>query len=138
MANLADNKRIELTIPADNGLMLVIRLTAAGVIARAGITVDRMDDLKLAAEEACNCLMGQERKPEKLHLCFDIADKDVALFVEGLYEDETLSAEPLKGDRTEDDLEIEKCILEALADAVEITIRNGWIAGIGMKAAKAQ
>jgi len=138
MANPVDNKRIELTLPADAGLMLVIRLTAAGVIARAGITVDRMDDLKLAVEEACNCLMGQERTPAKLHVCFDITGKGIEMCVEGVYEDDTLVAEAMKGSRVEDELEIEKCILESLVDTVDITLKNGWIACIGMKAAAAQ
>ena len=138
MANLGENKRIELILPADSGLMLVVRLTAAGVIARAGITVDRMDDLKLAAEEACSCLMGQERRPEKLHIFFDFTDARIEMSAEGLYEDGTLTCEALKGSRTEDELEIERCILESLADSVDITVRNGWIARIGMKAARAQ
>ena len=138
MANPVGNKRIELTLPADSALMLVIRLTAAGVIARAGITVDRMDDLKLAVEEACNCLMSQARRPERLHVCFDLAEGKLGMCVEAAYEDETLTAEAMKGDRTEDDIEIERCILESMVDGVEIRLQNGWIAGIGMKAAAAQ
>ena len=51
---------------------------------------------------------------------------------------EKLIAEALKGTRMEDELEIEKCILGSMVDDVEITLRNGWIAGIGMKAAAAQ
>jgi len=138
MANPVENKRIELTVPADPALMMVVRLTAAGVIARAGITVDRMDDLKLAVEEACNCLSGQERKPERFHVCFEMAGKSLNMTVEGIYEDETLTAEALKGERIEDELEIERCILEVLVDSVDIRLQNGWIAGIGMKAAAAQ
>ena len=55
---------IELILPADSNLMLVIRLAAAGVIARAGVTVDRMDELKMAVEEACSCLMDQNAEAE--------------------------------------------------------------------------
>ena len=138
MANPGDNKRIELTLAADAGLMLVVRLTAAGVIAKAGITVDRMDDLKLAVEEACNCLMGQERRPDRLHIYFELTGEGIEMFAEGLYEDDTLTAGGLKGERQEDEMEIERCILEALADSVDITVKNGWIAMIGMKAAKVQ
>lgn len=138
MANPVGNKRIELTLPADSALMLVIRLTAAGVIARAGITVDRMDDLKLAVEEACNCLMGQARIPAKLHVCFDLEGKKLGMNVEAVYEDGTLTDEALKGERSEDDIEIERCILESMVDGVEISVRNGWIACIGMKAEAAQ
>ena len=52
--------KVELSFPSDKSMMLVLRLTAAGVLARAGLTVDVMDDVKLAVEEACNCLIGQE------------------------------------------------------------------------------
>lgn len=138
MANPVDNKRIELTLPADSGLMLVIRLTTAGVIARAGITVDRMDDLKLAVEEACNCLMGQDRCPDRLHVCFGIGEDSLEMQIRSEYSDETLTAEALKGSRTEDELEIERCILESMVESVDIGLENGWIACIGMKAAKAQ
>ena len=41
---------VELKLPARQEMMLVLRLTTAGVIARAGLTVDRMDDVKLAVE----------------------------------------------------------------------------------------
>lgn len=138
MANPVENKRIELILPADNGLMLVIRLTAAGVIARGGVTVDRMDDLKMAVEEACNCVLGQERSPEKLHVCFDLGGKTLGMSVEGVYADETLTAEAFRGERREDEVEIEKCILESLVDNADIKIVNGWIACVGMKAAVAQ
>ena len=36
---------VALSIPADASMMLVARLTTAGAIARAGLTVDRMDSL---------------------------------------------------------------------------------------------
>jgi anti-sigma regulatory factor (Ser/Thr protein kinase) len=38
-------------------MLLVIRLTTAGVMARAGLTVDILDDLKMSVEEACYCLI---------------------------------------------------------------------------------
>ena len=57
---------VELKLPARQEMMLVLRLTTAGVIARAGLTVDRMDDVKLAVEEACSCLIGQASSPRRL------------------------------------------------------------------------
>lgn len=134
MADSVENKRIELHLPADNAMMLVIRLTAAGVITRAGATVDRMDDLKMAVEEACNCLMDQARAPRMLHIAFDLEANGLNIHIEGQYADETLTDSALKGQRLDDDGEIEKCILESLVDSAEITIVNGWIAAIGMKA----
>ena len=39
---------VELKLPAEQNMMLVMRLTTAGVVARAGLTVDRMEDVKMA------------------------------------------------------------------------------------------
>lgn len=89
MRNPEENNSIELILPADRNLMLVIRLTAAGVIARAGITVDRMDELKMAVEEACSCLLEQNHPPERLHLKFVCVDDRLEINVAGLDEKST-------------------------------------------------
>ena len=57
---------VELKLPAEQNMMLVMRLTTAGVVARAGLTVDRMEDVKMAVEEACNCLIGGDPAPRRL------------------------------------------------------------------------
>ena len=64
MNNYRLNAPVELTVAAEPGMMLVIRLTTAGVVTRAGLTIDAMDNLKIAAEEACSCLIGQENPPK--------------------------------------------------------------------------
>ena len=61
---------VELKLPAEQNMMLVLRLTTAGVVARAGLTVDRMEDVKMAVEEACNCLIDGESAPRRLCLRF--------------------------------------------------------------------
>ena len=132
MPNPVKTRPIELTLPADKKLLLVIRLTTAGVVARAGVTVDRMDDLKLAVEEACNCLMDQGCAAEKLNICFDLKENGLEIRVS--VEADQLSA----GNKTQDDLEIEKCILESLVENVEFELRNGWIHAICMTTAAAQ
>ena len=40
------NTPVELKVAADPGMMLVIRLTTAGVVTRAGLTIDAMDNLR--------------------------------------------------------------------------------------------
>ena len=130
-----DNMRlkapVELSVAADAGMMLVIRLTTAGVIARAGLTVDVVDNLKMATEEACNCLIGQENSPERLALRF--ACEDDALVIRVI----AGGVEGMQGGVDEDELEIVRCILEALADKVSFEIDNGWIRMIEMRTALA-
>ena len=55
MREIVLKEAVELKVPAEQNMMLVLRLTTAGVVARAGLTVDRMDDVKMAVEEACSC-----------------------------------------------------------------------------------
>lgn len=129
MPNPCKNPLIELILPADPKLMLVIRLTVAGVIARAGVTVDRMDDMKLAVEEACSCLLDQESLPEKLHLRFECNEKELNICVCAL------SDEPCTGDADEAELDVVRCILDSLVDHTDFDVQNGWIAAIRMKAA---
>ena len=120
---------IELCLPADPNLMLVIRLTAAGVIARAGATVDRMDDIKLAVEEACACLIEQANPPRRL--CLRFAARENRL----LFRAEAVEAACEAGDVDDDALEVMRCILLSLADRASIEARNGFIAAVELSAA---
>ena len=48
---------IELTVPARQDMMLVVRLATAGVLARSGLSLDAVEDMKHAVEEVCICLI---------------------------------------------------------------------------------
>ena len=118
---------VELSVAADRGMMLVIRLTAAGVIARAGLTIDAMDSLKMATEEACSCLIAQENPPERLAVRFACEDNDLVIrVIAGADED-------VQGNVDETELEIVRCILASLADAVAFDVSNGWIRAIELR-----
>ena len=123
---------IELTLPADPNLMLVTRLTAAGVIAKAGITVDRMDELKMAVEEACGCLMEQENAPARLSLRFECREQSLEICAVGL------DADVQRGSLTAAELDVMRCILGSLVDEAAFEVRDGWIAAVRMKAALAR
>lgn len=49
---------IELSIPAQPVLLQLVRLTAGVVAARADLTLDNVEDLRLAVDELCLPLMG--------------------------------------------------------------------------------
>lgn len=118
---------VELSVAADAGMMLVIRLTAAGVIARAGLTIDAMDSLKMATEEACNCLISQDNPPERLAVRFACEDDDLVIRVIAS------SAESARGNLDETELEIIRCILASLANSVAFDVRDGWIRAIELR-----
>lgn len=47
-----ENRQVKLTFGADNGMMLVLRMTTVGVLAQAAFGLDRTDEIKLAVDEA--------------------------------------------------------------------------------------
>lgn len=129
MGKRISSEPIVLNLPAEENLMLVIRLTAAGVIARAGVTVDRMDEIKMAVEEACGCLMEQRNPPRRIAITFQARE-------DGLWmRAEALGADPETGDVDADALEIMACILRSLVDHVAFEVRDGFIAAVDMRAA---
>lgn len=51
-------KTVELTVPAENEMMICVRLTTSGVVSRVrNLTLDAAEDVKMAVEEACICLI---------------------------------------------------------------------------------
>ena len=121
--------KVELSFPSDKSMMLVLRLTAAGVLARAGLTVDVMDDVKLAVEEACNCLIGQECPPERILCTFEREERNLEIAVSAL------ARETGKCGMEEDELRVVRAILESMVSSVEIDQTGGWIRKISMKVA---
>lgn len=63
-------RRITVTLPAQRDLMLPVRMTASGVLARSGITVDRLDEIKMAVEECCSLLLPADDPSARLELTF--------------------------------------------------------------------
>jgi serine/threonine-protein kinase RsbW len=54
---------IELTVPAQNGFLAVVRTATAGLAARLSFTLDEIEDLRIAVDEACVMLLGLPGPP---------------------------------------------------------------------------
>lgn len=119
---------VELALPAQRSMMLVLRLTTAGVIARAGLTVDRMDDVKMAVEEACGCLIDAEDGPSRLCLRFSQAEDGLRILIcsDGACGGASIG---------EDECTVVRCILESLVDGVDIRMRDGAIGAVELRVA---
>ena len=129
MGNSICDASIELNLPADRALMLVVRLTTAGVIARAGVTIDRMDEIKMAVEEACGCLMEQINPPGRIELRFQVQKGQLMIRATAL------DAENRTGDVDDAALEVMGCILDALVDRADFEVRDGFISAVELRAA---
>jgi serine/threonine-protein kinase RsbW len=52
---------VELRVPADPAYLAVIRTATAGLAARLELTLDEIEDLRIAVDEACALLLDQRR-----------------------------------------------------------------------------
>ena len=118
-------KRIELCVPAERSTLLIIRMTTAGVMSRAGLTLDEMDDMKMGVDEACNLLLLQKPGCQSLSVCYEYDENSVSVLVEG-----EGAGEATDEKRDMNMQEVIRCILESIADEVSLTSREDG----GMKA----
>jgi serine/threonine-protein kinase RsbW len=54
---IPDNDVVEVRVPASGAYVATLRLTAASLAARCDLTVDDIEDLRLAVDEACALLL---------------------------------------------------------------------------------
>jgi serine/threonine-protein kinase RsbW len=52
-----DNSIVELRVPASSAFVAVLRSVAAGLAARCDLTLDEIEDLRIAVDEACALLL---------------------------------------------------------------------------------
>ena len=52
-----DTEAVTVSVPADVSFVSTLRLTTASLAARCGLTVDDIEDLRLAVDEACSLLL---------------------------------------------------------------------------------
>ncbi|MFN2609162.1 MAG: ATP-binding protein [Acidimicrobiales bacterium] len=54
---------VRLEVPASPEFLRVARMMAAGVASRLGFTLEEVDDLRIAIDELCFCLVGRTGRP---------------------------------------------------------------------------
>ena len=65
--------------PARPDMAVLARMTAAAVAARAEFGVDQVEDLRLAIDELCVTLMGEDGAAGRLSVRFDWSDDAVSV-----------------------------------------------------------
>lgn len=108
-------KSIDLLVAAQREMRLIVRMTTSGVLSRAGLTLDDMDDMKMAVDEAFTCLMEQPAAYHRIALHYEYDDQEVRICLAG---EDGCTDQPAKPDPQDDD--ILRCILETMADEVLI------------------
>lgn len=75
---------VELRVPADPAYLAVIRTAAAGLAARLELTIDEIEDLRIAVDEACALLIDQHPHPgASLTTVFTSHDGSLEVHVSG-------------------------------------------------------
>lgn len=72
-----DGDVVEVRVPADVAYVSTLRLTAAGLAARCDLTVDDIEDLRLAVDEACALLLPHAGSDGVLEARFELARGDL-------------------------------------------------------------
>jgi len=126
MENEAMLKRISISIPAEKEMMLVLRLTTAGVLARSGLTVDALDDIKMAVEEACGCLISQTTQSDRMNIVFEVGNGYAACEI-------SCESGTVKCTLDPSEHAVARCILESLVDKVAINEINGVIDSVRLE-----
>ena len=72
---------VELRIPADSAYLAVLRTATAGLAARLDFTLDDIEDLRIAVDEACAMVLPQARENSDLTCTFDLAASKLTVAV---------------------------------------------------------
>ena len=78
---MSDDHHVTLTIPADGAYLSILRTATAGVAARLDFTLDGIEDLRMAVDEACALLLPQSEADSDLHCTFDVAQTSLTIAV---------------------------------------------------------
>jgi serine/threonine-protein kinase RsbW len=70
---------VEMRVPADVAYVSTLRLTAASLASRCGLTIDDIEDLRLAVDEACALLLPHATDDTTLDARFVLGDGHLAV-----------------------------------------------------------
>ena len=75
---------VELDVPANPAYLAVIRTATAGLAARLDLTLDQIEDLRIAVDEACALLLGGRSHPgDTLSTSFTIGEGILDVLITG-------------------------------------------------------
>ena len=72
---------VELRLPADGAYLSVLRTATAGLAARLDFTLDEIEDLRIAVDEACALLLPDAVLGASMTCLFALSDRSLAVTV---------------------------------------------------------
>jgi serine/threonine-protein kinase RsbW len=80
-ANRETKDRVQVCMPAEGAYLSVLRTATAGLAARLDFTLDEIEDLRIAVDEACAMLLPQAIPGTNLECAFDLGAEEMAITV---------------------------------------------------------
>ncbi len=77
-----DRPEIDLRVPAESLYLSVVRTAAAGLAARLDFTLDDIEDLRIAVDEACSILLTRAGDGSDLRCRFHLTSDDLTVVVQ--------------------------------------------------------
>lgn len=105
-----DGDTVEVRVPADVMYISTLRLTAASLAARCDLTIDDIEDLRLAVDEACALLLPHADPGSTLDARFDLTTGRLGVMAS------VQTSETAEPDRTG----FAWTVLDALASSVDV------------------
>jgi serine/threonine-protein kinase RsbW len=72
---------VTVCMPAEGAYLSVLRTATAGLAARLDFTLDEIEDLRIAVDEACAMLLSQAIPGTNLECAFDLGDEEMTITV---------------------------------------------------------
>ena len=111
----ASSDRVTIRMPADGAYLSVLRTATAGLAARLDFTLDDIEDLRIAVDEACAMLLSQAIPGSSLECSFTLSPDDMTISV----------SVPSLNPRTPSGETFAWTVLSALAGTVEAQVGPG-------------
>lgn len=80
---LTSGDQVELSVPAEPAYVAIVRTATAGLAARVDLTLDRIEDLRIAVDEACALLVSDATAGAALNCTFTLDDHALQVEVAG-------------------------------------------------------
>jgi serine/threonine-protein kinase RsbW len=72
---------VTVSMPAEGAYLSVLRTATAGLAARLDFTLDEIEDLRIAVDEACAMLLAQAIPGTNLECAFDLSAEEMTITV---------------------------------------------------------
>ncbi len=80
-AERESNDHVKVCMPAEGAYLSVLRTATAGLAARLDFTLDEIEDLRIAVDEACAMLLPQAIPGTNLECAFDLGAEAMTITV---------------------------------------------------------